>query len=72
MRGWAQLSYEAQLSLRIMCMISMPAMVIAADQKLLKPSIGLVICLIAQWSCSAMLLSYLTWRISILASYSVV
>ena len=52
-------------------MISMPAMVIAADQKLLKPSIGLVIRLIARWSCSTILLRNLTWRVSIPASCSV-
>ena len=51
-------------------MISMPAMVVAADQKLLKPSIGLVIRLTARWSCSTMLLRYLIWRISIPASCS--
>ena len=38
--------------LRIMCIISIPAMVVAADQKLLKPSIGVVIRLIVGRSCS--------------------
>ena len=56
--------------LRIMCMSSIPARVTAADQKDLNPDIGRTSRLIARWSCSTMLLRYLTWRISMSASCS--
>ena len=45
-------------------MSSMPARVAAADLNDLKPSIGRTVRLTARWSCSTMLLRYLTWRIS--------
>ena len=48
--------------LRIMCMVSMPAMRIRAIQKDLNPSIDRVIRLMARWSCSTMLFKYLHWR----------
>jgi hypothetical protein len=58
---WTQFSCLAQLTfadpLRIMCMISRPARVIAADQKALNPNIGLASRVMARWSCSTMLLS---------------
>src|SRR5450830_2113515 len=47
----------------IMCIVSMPAMMIRALQNDLNPSIGPVILLTARWSCSTMLLRYLFWRI---------
>src|SRR5471032_2266183 len=45
-----------------MCMNSMPASTQRAPRNDLKLSIGLVTCLMARWSCSTMLLRYLTWR----------
>src|SRR5437868_10664166 len=39
----------------IMCMVSMPAMSLAADQNDLKPSIGLTLRSRARWSCSTRL-----------------
>jgi len=52
-------------------MSSIPARVMAADQKDLKPSIGRVIRLTARWSCSTTLFRYFTWRSSMQASLSV-
>ena len=49
----------------IMCMSSMPERRMRAQRKSLKPSIGLVRCLMARWSCSTMLFGYLTWRTTI-------
>jgi hypothetical protein len=43
-------AHDCNWPLRIMCMSSMPASVMAADQNYLKPSIGRVIRLIARWS----------------------
>jgi hypothetical protein len=45
-----------------MCISSMPASTEPAAQNKLKLSIGLVTRLMARWSCSTMLLRYLTWR----------
>ena len=50
---------------RIMCINSMPASTELADRNDLKLSIGLVTRLMARWSCSTMLLRYLTWRTKI-------
>src|ERR1700694_862774 len=54
-----------------MCMSSIPARVMAADQNDLKPSIGRAIRLIARWSGSTILFRYFTWRSSMLPSLSV-
>src|SRR6202521_5739951 len=66
---WKRLPFSWPL--RIMCMSSIPARVMAADQNDLKPSIGRVSRLIARWSCSTTLFRYFTWRSSMLASLSV-
>jgi hypothetical protein len=54
-----------------MCISSIPASVMAADQNDLKPSIGRVIRLIARRSCSTILFGYFTCHSSMLASMSV-
>ena len=46
----------------IMCMVSMPTMIILALQNDLNPSIGCVTLLTPRWSCSTMLLRYFDWR----------
>ena len=51
--------------LRIMCATSMPSSVAEAERKDLKPFICLVSFLMNLWSCSMMLLRYLTCNISI-------
>jgi len=51
-----QFPVERNWPLRITCMVSMPATVIAAVRKLLKRSTSLVIRVTARWSCSTMLL----------------
>jgi hypothetical protein len=48
--------------LRIMCIVSIPSDRIRALRHDLKPSISLVIRLIARWSCSTMLFRYLHCR----------
>src|SRR5471030_342323 len=48
-----------------MCMSSTPASTQPAPRNDLKLSIGLVTRLMARWSCSTMLLRYLTWRTTI-------
>ncbi len=50
----------ANCFLRIICATSMPAIVADAECNALKPIIGLVIRLMNRWSCSRMLLRYLT------------
>ena len=45
-------------------MISMPAIKMRANRKVLNPSIDRVIRLMARWSCSTMLLRYFDWRSS--------
>ena len=50
--------------LRTICAASIPAMVAAAEWSALKPIIGLVIRLMRRWSCSRMLLGYLTLHLS--------
>ena len=57
--------------LRIMCMSSIPARVMAGDQNDLNPSMGRVSRLIARWPCSTLLFRYFTWRSSMLASLAV-
>ena len=53
-------SEQSICPLRIMCMVSIPAMMIRALQNDLNPNIARVIRLMAQWSCSTMLLTNLT------------
>ena len=45
-------------------MISMPAIKMRANRKVLNPSIDRVIRLMARWSCSTMSLRYFDWRSS--------
>ena len=53
-----------------MCMISIPASVMAADQNDLNPNIGRVLRWIARWSCSMTLFRYLTRRSSMSTPFS--
>ena len=55
--------------LRIMCMSSIPARMMAVDQNDLNPHTGRVSRLIARWHCSTILFRYFTWRSSMLASF---
>ena len=54
----------ASWPLRIRCMISMPAIRMRAQRKVLNQSIGRVMRLMARRSCSTTLLRYFDWRIS--------
>ena len=49
--------------LRIICMSSMPERMMRAQRKLLNPIIGLMMRLMARWSCSTTLFRYFTCRI---------
>jgi len=49
--------------LAIICINSMPLNKMRAQRNVLNPNIDRVRRLIARWSCSTMLLRYLTWRI---------
>ena len=49
--------------LRVMCTVSIPAMVMHAPENALNPRIAREIRLMARWSCSMMLLRYLYRRI---------